>query len=273
MPSIPRRESDLARVNETLDILSPRWTAWVLMTMAPEPLRPFQMKSRMPWMSDPGLHGILNRLVDAGVAMRDVHNTKHVTYSLSDRGADLIPVLSAMTTWASQHLERSLVRDATGTLVREPIPAAQQAEDALVLISGRYATEALWRLRSQGWATADEFAEQFPAEARAGARVRLSQLRADGLVETAAGRYRLTEPGQALAPVYRALSAWALWADPTATARHPVWDQRPRRTAVSVSTSNRSYIRPRAQWQSGDIFSHGTVASGATAPAAGGPRR
>ncbi|MFJ7423392.1 winged helix-turn-helix transcriptional regulator [Streptomyces uncialis] len=274
----PAVHADLSRVIESLGMITPRWNARILITLAGQPLRYTEIKSRMPWLHDGQLHPKLRRLSDAGLVERTEHGVRHVTYGLSARGRDLIPVLAVIAVWGDTHLEKP-APTAAGA---QPASTVQDIEDSLVLISYRHATPILWSLQARGTSSAKAVAaDAMPGHGLSAVYPRLRQLVDDRLVDTdeAEADYRLSPPGQALAPVYRALSAWAAGRPLSDAATHPVWGHPPApsqsATGMWASTTAKTppapQTTPAAQWRAGDLFSH-QVPARAGAPA-GGHRR
>lgn len=259
-----RPSADLPRVTEALEMLAPRWSAWVLMTLAAqgEPVRYSRLKEHLPWLADGQLNPRLRVLGEAGLVERTAHSRMHVTYGLTTRGKELQPVLAALAVWGDICLEKDLVLNAaTGKQEPERIPAAQNAEDALAVVSHRYATVLLWALKSRGPSTlAALSAEATPGLGPGTLYGPVRRLADDGLVVAARGDeavLQLTAPGQALAPVYRALSAWATGrllfdADP-----HPVWGAAP----VAAAAGARS-----GQWAAHQARPHTSPAIPARQP-------
>ncbi|MER5786403.1 helix-turn-helix domain-containing protein [Streptomyces mobaraensis] len=290
------RTNDLSRVTETLEMIAPRWSVWVLMTLAEQPLRYAEIKPKLPWLADGQLHPRLRKLTDAGLVERTAYAPRHVTYGLTDRGAELLPVLTVIAAWGNTHLEKNLVLNAkTGELEPERIPAADNIEDALALLTPRHATPLLWALKARGAASVRELAaEAMPGYSLSTAYPPLRQLIDDGLVEvTDTSAFRLSTTGQALASVYGALSAWAAGRPVTAASAHPLWGQAlspsqgrtgtwvthhtrlpaPPTTAASAAPAALATQRPAARWQPGEIFSHQIPARPIAPPPAGGHRR
>ncbi|MFI1886007.1 winged helix-turn-helix transcriptional regulator [Streptomyces jumonjinensis] len=273
----PAVHADLSRVIESLGMLTPRWNARILITLAGRPLRYTEIKSRMPWLQDGQLHPKLRWLSDAGLVERTEHGVRHVTYGLSARGRDLMPVLAVISVWGDAHLEKA-TPTAAGAQTASTV---QDIEDSLVLISYRHATPILWSLQARGAAGATAIAaDAMPGQRLSAVYPRLRQLVDDRLVDTDAERtdYRLSSPGRALAPVYRALSAWAAGRPLADAATHPVWGHPPAPSqsatgmwASTAKTPPAPQTTPAAQWRAGDLFSHQAPAR-AGAPA-GGHRR
>ncbi|WP_240796609.1 winged helix-turn-helix transcriptional regulator [Streptomyces sp. RFCAC02] len=273
-------DPDLRRVTETVAMLNARWTVWTLMTLAPGPLRYTEIKTRLPWLADGQLHPRLNKLAASGLVERVEHRSHHVTYGLTQRGADLRPALSILAKWGSEHLEKPLAPDDAGALRPRPVPAAEEAEDTLALISGRYATPILWTLKARGATSGPAVTAAVVTAGRTTtAYPQLRQLEADGLVEEADdGRFRLTATGHALAPVYQGLSTWAAGRPVGSRPDHPVWPSHqppavPRvRTGLTVTPSAVAPTVPA--WRPGDLFSHRPVPPPARAAVSTtGPRR
>ncbi|MFE0772212.1 winged helix-turn-helix transcriptional regulator [Streptomyces sp. NPDC058861] len=241
-----RPSTALSRATETLEMIVPRWSVWVLMTLAsqPEALRYSDLKSRLPWLADGQLHPRLRTLGEAGLVERTALSRMHVTYGLTDRGRDLLPVLEALAAWGDQCLEKKLVetkvvKDGKTTMEMRPerIPAAQNAEDALSLISHRHTTALLWTLKLRGTATMAALRQEaMPDLVESSVYTPVYRLIEDGLVAVSRSeemspdvqveevvRLHLTKAGEALAPVYRAVSAWAAGRSQADANAHPLW--------------------------------------------------
>ncbi|AJT62493.1 hypothetical protein T261_0804 [Streptomyces lydicus] len=288
--------NDLSRVTETVEMLAPRWSVWVLMTLSSQPLRYAEIKPRLPWLRDGQLHPKLRKLTDAGLVERTEHAPRYVTYGLTARGSELLPVLPVIAAWGDAHLEKGLVRNkTTGQMEPERIAPAQNIEDALALISPRYATPILWSLKARGGATAKTLAaEAMPTHGLTAVYKPLDRLVADGLVTaTGTGDFQLSASGQALAPVFQVVSAWAAGRPLADAGTHPLWGQGPApsqdRSGPWLTTQSRlpapaaAPAAPAAApalatttpastaWKSGDLFSH-QIPARPISPA-GGPRR
>ncbi|WP_254650154.1 helix-turn-helix domain-containing protein [Streptomyces sp. GbtcB7] len=282
--------NDLSRVTESLQMLAPSWSVWVLMTLSSQPLRYTEVKAKLVLLADGQLHPKLGKLVDAGLVERTEHTPRHVTYGLTRRGADLIPVLPALATWGDTHLEKPLVRNkTTGELQPQPIPVAQHIEDTIALISPRHSTPLVWALKTRGPASAKALAaEVMPHYSLSRVYPPLRRVIDDGLAEvTPDGEFQLSASGRALAPVYQALSAWA--AGRPLTDVHPLWGQaltpaqaRPgpwlttqsrQPTPPAVAAPALPAKTPATPWQASDLFSHQIPARPLAISPAGGPRR
>ncbi|MEU6192360.1 helix-turn-helix domain-containing protein [Streptomyces sp. NPDC047061] len=290
-PLVP--PNDLASVTKTLDLLTPRWSVWVLMTLSSQPLRYAEIKPKLPWLADGQLHPRLRHLTSAGVVERTEYAPRHVTYGLTRRGTELLPVLAQIASWGDTHLEKQLVTSkATGALEPERIPPAQNIDDTIVLISPRHATPILMTLMSRGRASAKTLAaEAMPGYGLNTVYKPLDRLVADGLV-TAVGKgdFQLSASGQALAPVFKAITNWATrppaetdplrrrGSAPSRTRSGP-WATTPARLpapAVPAAPPPAPALATTAPphgpaWKPGDLFSHQIPARPITPT--GGPRR
>lgn len=297
---LPRStQVDVSRVTESLEMITPLWSVWILMTLSTEPLRYAEIKPRLPWLNDGTLHPKLRRLADAGMVERTEVAQGHVTYGLTGRGADLLPVLTVIAAWGETHLEKPLGKNKdTGKL--EPLAKvgpAQNIEDTLALIGPRHATPILWALKERGASSAKALsAAAMPSHRLSNVYPQVDRLVADGLVRKDGRAYELTATGHALAPVYRALSAWAAGRPLDAADTHPLWGRAPAAvqeqsgpwlttqprvpapaTATSAAAAPALSMQPRATpstaWKGGELFSHQIPVRPIALPQAGGPRR
>ncbi|MEC3997180.1 winged helix-turn-helix transcriptional regulator [Actinacidiphila sp. DG2A-62] len=280
--------ADLTRVTQALEMLAPRWSVWTLMTLSDQPLRYTSIGPRLALLADSQLSMRLKKLVSDGLVDRVAVTSRNVSYCLTERGQALAPVVSELARWGDTRLEKRKVPSTIpGMWEPERIPAAQNAEDTLALITARSAAAALWGLRAGGTSTATDLASRLPGALTATRLYPvLHQLVDDGLVERTGSRgFGLTDHGRSLAPVFRALSAWAAGRPASAARRHPIWaagEQRepmlrlaaPRRAVETtpagvlppaLSTAPGTVSPPR--WRPGDLFSHSAsplVGAGAT---------
>ncbi|MCX2969438.1 MULTISPECIES: winged helix-turn-helix transcriptional regulator [Streptomyces] len=276
----PDTDADIARVTEALAMITPRWNVRILLALSGRPLRYTELADRMSWLQSGQLHPKLRSLCDAGLVQRTEHTQRHVTYGHTDRGAALMPVLPLIATWAEDHLEKP----------DRPLPAIEQIEDSLTLLTRRHAAAILWVLKSRGEASGRALASiVMPSSDWTNIYPPLRQLVADGLVDTAGtGQpYRLSLAGNGLGSVFGALSAWSAGQPLAQATRHPIWGRKGTTPAPQKWVSHRSRVpaptgapdpartgqpSPPA-WQHRELFSHATAARPKAALPAGGPRR
>ncbi|MEV5979618.1 winged helix-turn-helix transcriptional regulator [Streptomyces sp. NPDC052114] len=300
---LPRStQVDVQRVTESLEMITPLWSVWILMTLSAQPLRYAEIKPRLSWLNDGTLHPKLRKLTDAGLVERTEVAQGHVTYGLTGRGADLIPVLTVIAAWGDTHLEKPLVKNKdTGKL--EPLTTvapAQNIEDTLALIGPRHATPILWVLKARGATSAKALsAAAMPGYRLSNIYPQVDRLVEDGLVRKDGRAYELAANGLALAPVYRALAAWAAGRPDADT--HPLWGPAPPQkqaksgpwlttqpripaptTPAPATTTPALTIQapstparatPHTVWKPGDLFSHQIPVRPIALPQAGGHRR
>ncbi|MFJ6017286.1 winged helix-turn-helix transcriptional regulator [Streptomyces sp. NPDC092952] len=273
----PDTDADISRVTEALAMITPRWNVRILLALSGSPLRYSELAAKVPWLQSGQLHPKLKSLCDAGLVERTEHTTRHVTYGRTERGAALLPVLPLIVTWAEKHLEN----------VDRPLPAIEQIEDSLTLLTRRHAAAILWVLKSRQDVSGRALARiVMPAQDWTNVYPPLRQLVSDGLVDTdGVGQpYRLSAAGDGLGPVLGTLSAWSAGKSLDQAAGHPVWGHPQTRPAPKQWTSSqpRSALTalPAARtvlslpaWHNGDLFSHATAARPKAAIPAGGPRR
>ena len=275
----PDTDADIARVTEALAMITPRWNVRIMLALSGPPLRYSEIASRVSWLQDGQLHPKLRALCDAGLVQRTEHSSRHVTYGHTGRGTALLPALPLIVTWAEEHLEKT----------DRPLPAIEQIEDSLTLLTRRHATAILWVLKSREEISGRALARiVMPRTDWTNIYPPLRQLVADGLVDTdGAGQpYRLSGAGAGLAPVFGALSAWSAGHPLTQAARHPLWGRPHAAPATKSWVSNPSRLpapaaapapvragQPATTWQNRDLFSHTGPARPKSALPAGGARR
>ncbi|GAA2530623.1 MULTISPECIES: winged helix-turn-helix transcriptional regulator [Streptomyces] len=273
----PDTDADIARVTEALAMITPRWNVRILLALSGPPLRYSELAGKVSWLQNGQLHPKLKSLCDAGLVQRTEHTSRHVTYGHTDRGAALLPVLPVIVTWAEEHLEKA----------DRPLPAIEQIEDSLTLLTRRHAAAILWVLKSREEVSGRALARiVMPSSDWTNVYPPLRQLVADGLVDTEGiGQpYRLSVAGEGLGSVFGALSAWSSGHPLSHAAQHPVWGRLGAAPAPKQWVSNLSLPAPAASsavraaaasrptWQNRDLFSH-TATARPMALSVGGPRR
>ncbi|MDX3854907.1 winged helix-turn-helix transcriptional regulator [Streptomyces sp. AK02-01A] len=292
---VPRTTlADLQRVAESLEMISTRWRVWVLMTLSEKPLRYTEIKSKLPWLHDGSLAPKLRKLSESGLVERTEYEARHVTYGLTARGTELMPVLKVIAAWGDACLVKDTVLNPlTGRREPERIASAQNVEDALLLLTPRHTTAILWTLRMRGVTSIAALESVvMPSHALNAIYPPLRRLVKDGLVERDGEHcVQLSATGLALAPVYRSVSAWAAGRPLSRAGTHPVWgDPTPSsQTGPGTRASTQARIpasappgvrapavparAPKAAWQPGDLFSAPMPARPAVFSPAGGQRR
>ncbi|MFF0509178.1 winged helix-turn-helix transcriptional regulator [Streptomyces fimicarius] len=273
----PDTDADIARVTEALAMITPRWNVRIMLALSGPPLRYSELAAKVSWLQSGQLHPKLKTLCDAGLVERAERSSRHVTYGHTERGAALLPVLPMIVTWAEEHLETA----------DHPLPAIEQIEDSLTLLTRRHAAAILWVLKSRQEVSGRALARiVMPKSDWTNVYPPLRQLVADGLVDTdGIGRpYRLSAAGDGLGPVLGTLSAWSAGQPLNQAEQHPVWGQPQAKPAPRPWVSSQSRpvpaVVPPARageatptWHNRDLFSHATTVRPKAAIQAGGPRR
>lgn len=273
----PDTDADIARVTEALAMITPRWNVRILLALSGPPLRYAELAAKVSWLQNGQLHPKLKSLCDAGLVERTEHTARHVTYGHTERGVALLPVLPMIAAWAEEHLEKA----------DRPLPAIEQIEDSLTLLTRRHAAAILWVLKSREEVSGRALARiVMPSSDWTNIYPPLRQLVADGLVDTdgIGWPYRLSAAGDGLGPVLGALSVWSAGQPLSQAAQHPVWGHPQAKPAPRSWVSSRSRPAPAAltqartgesspAWHNRDLFSHATTARPTVAVQAGGPRR
>lgn len=222
-----KRITDMRRVEESLVMLAPRWSAWTLLTLKETgPQRPIDIRKALPMPSAPVLSARLSSLTDAGLVDRRAVNGRLVTYGLSVRGRQVIPALDALAGWAQRH---PLDGD------EAPVAYAERIEEALLQLGGRHTAAVLWTLRERGQARVGDLHQAIaPQLSLPTMSLKLTTIAADGLIERMAddqrAPYRLSAIAADLAEPFALLSAWAAGRTPKGNVTHPVWNPAPAKT-------------------------------------------
>lgn len=280
----PAADADIARVTEALHMITPRWNVRILLALNQPPQRYTEIAAKLPYLHSGQLHPKIRSLCDAGLAERTEHSTRHVTYGLTTRGRQLLPTLPVIASWAEDNMEQP----------EQPLSAIEQVEDSLTLLTRRPVPAILWALKSRQEASARALARLvLPNGYGTNIYPPLRQLVADGLVVTegSGAPYRLSPAGDALGPVFGALSMWSAGRPLDHAARHPLWGRpapatkaidrswtshQARFPAPSIPAALAVHTQPahRPGWQHSELFSHATPARPqAAALSTGGARR
>ncbi|GGL34628.1 MarR family transcriptional regulator [Streptomyces anthocyanicus] len=265
----PVTDADLSRVGEALAMITPRWNVRVLLALSGPSARYTDIARKVSWLSNSKVHLVLRNLCDAGLVQRTEHDARHVTYGHTDRATTLLPVLPVIAAWAEQYLEP-----------KQPLPAIDQIEDSLTLLTRRHATAILWTLKIRGETSGRALARTvMPDRNWTNIYPPLRQLVADGLVDTdgTGHPYRLSVSGDGLGQFFGALSAWSAGQPLTQAARHPVWgpEATPQRARAWVSHQTGTQAPPArtAAAVGTDLFFHAAPARPTPALPTGGIRR
>lgn len=96
-------------VDATLAVIGGRWKATILWRLSEHPMRTSELRRSIPAITERMLIRHLQELVRDGIIDRHDHRTvpPHVTYSISDYGQTLAPVVGALCDWGREHRART----------------------------------------------------------------------------------------------------------------------------------------------------------------------
>jgi len=88
----------------TIELIGKRWTGAIVCALTEGPLRFGELKRAIPGLSDRLLSGRLRELEQEGLVEREVEpgSPVHVTYSLTEAGAELGPAIGELKRWANR---------------------------------------------------------------------------------------------------------------------------------------------------------------------------
>ncbi|MHC5909009.1 winged helix-turn-helix transcriptional regulator [Streptomyces sp. S6] len=197
------------RVEDALSLIAPKWTTWVVQTLAQEggALRVREISARLPFVTETYLSARLAQMHAGGLLTRA--NGFRAPYQLSSAGESLHWVHSALADWSRNNLP---LGETAG---------AERVEDAVRRLHLRHTTAVVRALDANGPMRFGHIAEE-AGLAPGTVLPRLRRLEADGLITQTGPRYSnpyaLTDAGRALGPVYAAVEHWS---DTTAAHSHP----------------------------------------------------
>ncbi|WP_447647277.1 winged helix-turn-helix transcriptional regulator [Microbacterium forte] len=96
-----------AAVTLAFSVLGKRWNGMIVSSLGGGPSTFVALRRGVPGISDTVLSDRLAELAEAGLVARAVDAGPPVTvsYSLTDSGRGLLPILDQLGTWASENLE------------------------------------------------------------------------------------------------------------------------------------------------------------------------
>lgn len=101
-------------------VLGRRWTATIIVTLAPAPMRHGALARKLRGISRKVLHESLNALMADGLVEKvistDDCGKPATTYGLTPLGCSLLTVLEAMQIWCTLHLDELLTERLAGEI-------------------------------------------------------------------------------------------------------------------------------------------------------------
>lgn len=121
-PTAPNSQASAlneVRVEEALRVVAPKWTTWVVQTLAHHgPMRVSEINAGLPFVHHTLLSKRLAEMESRGLLTRA--NATRAPYQLSEAGRALAPIQRSLADWSQSHLPR------LGQLA-----GAERVEDAL----------------------------------------------------------------------------------------------------------------------------------------------
>ncbi|PZT76812.1 MULTISPECIES: winged helix-turn-helix transcriptional regulator [unclassified Streptomyces] len=201
LTTTPLAPAQAQRIEDTLSLLAPKWTVWLAQTLAQHehPLRVGDIANQLPFIDMSTVSRRLTDMYTADLVTRA--GSRHgAPYKLSALGESLPPVYRVLSEWSREHLPL------------DEIAGAERIEDAVRRLHLRHTTTVIQTLSTHGPMRFLHIAEATDLGKNT-ALQRLRRLQNDGLVTRTGPRwgdpYVLSAAGQALSPVYAAVTHWA----------------------------------------------------------------
>jgi DNA-binding HxlR family transcriptional regulator len=105
-PNRPQRGAATERVcphyHAAIELIGRRWSGAIVAALAKGPMRFAELAASVPGMSDRLLSERLKELEQEGIVEREVESGTpvRVSYSLTEKGVELKPAISALRSWA-----------------------------------------------------------------------------------------------------------------------------------------------------------------------------
>lgn len=91
-------------IDAALEILGDKWSARILKALAEQPECRFcEFESRLPGISPRTLTARLKKLESTGIIEKTILPNGRPSYALTQKGIDLLDVVSAMSSWSQKY--------------------------------------------------------------------------------------------------------------------------------------------------------------------------
>ncbi|MEV4555732.1 winged helix-turn-helix transcriptional regulator [Kitasatospora sp. NPDC049285] len=238
---------DEVRVEEVLRVIAPKWTTWVVQTLAHHgPMRVSEISAGLPFVHNTLLSKRLAEMESRGLLTRA--NATRAPYKLSEAGRALAPIQRSLADWSQTHLPR------LGQLA-----GAERVEDALRRLAPRNTTAVIRALEAHGPLRLTHAAEASGLDSPS-IQFRLNRLQRDELVTRIGPRhgdpYTLTDAGLATLPILETVEHWGqslTVAPPAAALVAPRARSVPK---ITVGTARTATALRRTAASSSGLFSH-----------------
>ena len=93
-------------IDFTINLISGKWSMWVLWTLQNDPLRFGEIRNRIPGITEKMLIQQLKKFESYNIVSRKVYYEvpPKVEYSLTEHGKSLKPIMSLIKQWGDEHL-------------------------------------------------------------------------------------------------------------------------------------------------------------------------
>ncbi|HEY1742508.1 MAG TPA: helix-turn-helix domain-containing protein [Granulicella sp.] len=107
--AVSKKEISPCPIDAMLSVIDGRWKGTILWHLMSTPLRPSELRRRIPEITERMLIRHLQELVRDGILLRQEQEGRppHVRYGVSEYGMTLVPVLESICGWGRIHLARA----------------------------------------------------------------------------------------------------------------------------------------------------------------------
>lgn len=93
-------------IDFTIDLISGKWSMWILWTLQDNPLRFGEIRNKIPGITEKMLIQQLKKFENYNIVSRKAYLQvpPKVEYSLTEHGRSLKPIMSLIKQWGDEHL-------------------------------------------------------------------------------------------------------------------------------------------------------------------------
>ena len=103
--AVSKKEISSCPIDAMLSVIDGRWKGTILWRLLDGPMRTSELRRSIPEITERMLIRHLQEMVKDGIVMRE-EDAVCVSYSISEYGMTLVPVLEEICAWGRRHLER-----------------------------------------------------------------------------------------------------------------------------------------------------------------------
>jgi DNA-binding HxlR family transcriptional regulator len=106
--AVSKKQISPCPIDAMLSVIDGRWKGTILWRLLDGPMRTSELRRSIPEITERMLIRHLQEMVKDGIIERQEDRSvpARVTYSISEYGMTLVPVLEVICAWGRQHLER-----------------------------------------------------------------------------------------------------------------------------------------------------------------------